>query len=308
MGKDEFIQNEIEAFFAEKNYSDTTLETYESYLRRFLEWVRDSRLKIENLELQTVKAWLKGRGYSSSTQHQISVVVKQYVAWRYGSFHPIMKLHVKRIDAGPQRTLNAAQARTLLDSLQPDGHDRGRDRARYTRNRAMVALMIDTGLRSIEVCRLSVDLLNLKERNARVMGKGNKWKTVVFSDVTAAYLREWLECREPLAKPGVRSVFVSVHNPIGLPMTGDGLRAIFRKMGANSGIGNLSPHDLRRTMATLSIRNGASTRLVQVQGGWSDIKLVQRYSQALTAEDFARYSPIGTLTQEGVKDGKPIKG
>jgi hypothetical protein len=46
---------------------------------------------------------------------------------------------------------------------------------------------------------------------------------------------------------------------------------------------------MRRTFATLSLRQGASTRIVQVAGGWANIQEVVRYSQALEPADFDGY-------------------
>ena len=58
---------------------------------------------------------------------------------------------------------------------------------------------------------------------------------------------------------------------------------------------NLSPHVLRRTFATLAIRNGAPTRVVQVAGGWANLSEVQRYSQAIEAQDFDGYSATNVI-------------
>jgi integrase len=75
-------------------------------------------------------------------------------------------------------------------------------------------------------------------------------------------------------------------------MTPGGLRANFRKYGIRSEIGALSPHDLRRTMATLLVDAGAPTRLVQELGAWSDVRMVERYTRNLKADQIEKYSPL----------------
>ena len=78
-------------------------------------------------------------------------------------------------------------------------------------------------------------------------------------------------------------------------MTRFGLNVTFRNLGKSSGIGPLSPHDFRRTFATLSLQGGAPTRLVQLAGRWNSVKEVERYSQALSAQDFEPYSPMNKV-------------
>ena len=52
---------------------------------------------------------------------------------------------------------------------------------------------------------------------------------------------------------------------------------------------------MRRTFATLAIKNGAPTRLVQIAGRWKNIREVERYTRALDAADLEPYSPVGNL-------------
>jgi len=77
------------------------------------------------------------------------------------------------------------------------------------------------------------------------------------------------------------------------------LKVIMRKLGAKAGIGKLSPHDFRRTFATLAIRAGAPTRLVQLAGGWKNLEMVERYSRALVVSDFQTYLPSNQVLNNG---------
>ena len=70
-------------------------------------------------------------------------------------------------------------------------------------------------------------------------------------------------------------------------------------MGKETGLGLISPHDLRRTFATLALLNGAPTRVVQIAGGWANLNESERYSQALEAKHFAPYFPTMPTHQDG---------
>ena len=58
---------------------------------------------------------------------------------------------------------------------------------------------------------------------------------------------------------------------------------------------------LRRTFATIAIKAGAPTRVVQAAGRWGDVSMVERYTADITADDFDRYSPVEAL-MNGRKD------
>lgn len=84
----------------------------------------------------------------------------------------------------------------------------------------------------------------------------------------------------------------------GQKMTRHGLRKLFSYWGKAADVGRLSPHDLRRTMATLLTEAGAPSRLVQELGGWSDIRMVERYTRAIQPSQIEKYSPIRSIMQD----------
>jgi integrase len=70
-------------------------------------------------------------------------------------------------------------------------------------------------------------------------------------------------------------------------------------MGFRAGLGLISPHDLRRSMATLATENGAPSRTVQKAGRWSNIEMVERYTQTLDAKTFKKFFPIARILDTG---------
>ena len=187
--------------------------------------------------------------------------------------------------------LNAEEVRKLVSSLSTTT-------ARGQRDLVMVLLMLDTGLRAHEVCRLKARHVNLSERTLQVQTKGGKWRSKVFSDVTGAFMAAYLEDFRQ-GNRGVEEVFVSIGGiRPGTALSKDGLRSIFRTLGRMARIESLSPHVLRRTFATLAFLNGAPTRLIQEAGGWSTLAQVERYMQSLRPEDFDGYFAANILRDE----------
>ena len=126
--------------------------------------------------------------------------------------------------------------------------------------------------------------------------KGGAVQRKVFTIYTASQLERWLAIRSGIALPAAMTLFVSIGGTKpGTRLTVYGMRCISRSIARAAGLDQFSPHDLRRSFATLAIKFGASTRLVQLQGVWEDLALLERYTQALQPEDIEQYLPIGRL-------------
>ena len=118
------------------------------------------------------------------------------------------------------------------------------------RDRAIVLVMLLGGLRAGEVRRLRLADVDQARRTVRVIGKGNRERTVpvdqAFFTELAAYLR-----RERPAGLATAECFVVLRGPTaGAAMTEAGLRSIFRYHRQTSGATRVRPHRLRHTYGT----------------------------------------------------------
>lgn len=199
---------------------------------------------------------------------------------------PARSLPVPKTKKKKQRSLTWAQVEQLMLACDTSS-------VRGKRDLALICLLLDSGLREAEVCRLTLDNVDLVERRLTVRIKGGDDGDGIFGLDTQQALMTWLAMRALYAQPGVSNFFVSVGGlKPGMPITPSGLRVIFRRLGAAAGFEKLSPHDLRRSFATLSSKLGAPSRIVQVAGRWENIEMVEQYTRDLEADDFARYSPV----------------
>lgn len=277
---------EIDRFLRTSTLASATRQLYSHYLGMFSAWLNidPAEAAPEHLAgfLDSHPVW------SSSTRHNAAAAVRSYYTWRYGKAHPINTLKIKLADPGPQRTLSWEQLDQLLavlDTTRPTG----------IRNLSIITMMVDTGLRASELCRLDLRHMDTRNRTFSVIVKGGRWENGCYYDYTASCLANWLGIRSDYALPSTKTVYVSIGGTRpGTTLCKDGLRVLFRRLGERVGF-DLSPHDLRRSFATLSSQAGAPTRLVQVAGRWKDIKLVERYTQALKPSDLSPYSPINRL-------------
>lgn len=232
-------------------------------------------------------------GASESTLKRSIAALRGYFAHARPGDNPAKAIPWPHPKKRRQRTLNDDQALALIascDTASPKG----------TRDLALICLMLDSGLRAAEVCRLKLSDVDLKERALAVVIKGGDEKAGVFSAASGRYIADWLVLRSRFALPETKTLFCSVHGETkGRPLTTNGLRVIFRRLGQRAGLDQgLSPHMLRRAFASMALRRGAPTRVVQVAGRWEDESMVTRYTQDLTARDFDRYSPVEGLMRK----------
>ena len=78
------------------------------------------------------------------------------------------------------------------------------------RDRAMLALMGQHGLRVSEVAGLTLDSADLEACTLRVLGKGRKERTVYLTDFSSGTICQWLERRSHVANEGESALFVSL--------------------------------------------------------------------------------------------------
>jgi site-specific recombinase XerD len=191
----------------------------------------------------------------------------------------------------PQRTFTAYEIASLVlacEGVAPTD----------VRARTLIMLLLDTGLRAAELCGITQKDVDMNSRKISILGKGGQKELVFFGFECQTILQEWLDVRGSLSKEN-DYFFVSLGGITpGDKITPRGLRIILKRLGEKAGIANVHPHAFRRSFATLRIKDGQSTRGVQLLGRWKNLSIFERYTQALMSDDdFARdeaahFSPL----------------
>lgn len=283
----------VDNFLSEKEgiWSPKTIKTYHYHLSDLANWLSDADIGINNVDTDDIRSWLDThQNWSVASRHLAICACRSFFRWALGDWRsPSRAIRLPKRRRVPQQTLDQDQVLQVVSSIDtssPIG----------IRNVATICLMIDTGLRASEICHLRLEHLDLEERRLVVITKGGNYELKVFSQYTRAMLAHWLSVRSNFAIENVATVFIGIGGLTpGYSMTSHGLRAIFRKLGTRAGIGPFSPHSLRRTFATLALKSGAPTRIVQVAGGWQDLGMVERYSQMIKPSDLDPYFPVNLV-------------
>ena len=148
------------------------------------------------------------------------------------------------------------------------------------RDRLMLCLFLDLGLRVGELAALTVDCFDLGgKRLTFYREKVNKTQTMDLKNGALAALRAWLESGDA---PAIGNIWRSSRKSKAGNLTGPGwsTRAITKRVAALGelvGAPGLSAHDLRHYWATCAARNGTALDRLQDAGGWSSLAMPGRY-------------------------------
>lgn len=230
-------------------------------------------------------------GISPSARKRAAASFRSFFAFTIGKRKsPARALPFPKVARNPQRVLDMDMASRVCAACETTS-------AGGLRNLTIICLLLESALRNAEVCRLEVAKLDLVKRRLSVVVKGGREEKGSFDQVTAGYLAAWLQVRAEIALPDTKTVFCSIGGLTpGTPLTPGGLRCIFRQVGKAAGLAEgFSPHDLRRSCATLKTRLGAPSRTVQVGGRWKNLKELETYTQDISLDDFEQFSIVAQL-------------
>ena len=146
----------------------------------------------------------------------------------------------------------------------------------------IITMMLDTGLRCSEICNLDLDDVDLEDLSALVIGgKGEKDRTVLFTNATSDALDAWRPIRNTRLKnctreKDLRSLFFSSRSRRLNPRS---VQKLLDRIADASDIPRtrLSPHVLRHSFATGLLERGADLVTIQRLLGHANISTTRVY-------------------------------
>lgn len=185
------------------------------------------------------------------------------------SINAIKPVNGSRLPKG--RSLTSSDIQKLLRIYKRDKSKAGQ------RDLALLTLLLCTGLRRSEVVALNVDDFDSKTGLLIVQsGKGNKQRQIYLNTDSRPAIRQWRQTRgnqqgklfNPINKAG---------QIVNQALTGQAIYQIVQQRAQQAQIGELRPHDLRRTFVTRLLEAGIDLNTTRQLAGHSDIKTTARY-------------------------------
>lgn len=242
------------------------------------------------LTIGVLRSWLarlRSVGAARSSLARRAAVARTFTAWA----HRDGRLS-RDVGAGLASPRSHRELPNVLRTDQAEhlvtAHGPPMDGPRRLRDTLVLELLYATGVRVSELCGLDIDDVDLSRRVIRVLGKGNKERTVPFGIPARDALEAWLSRGRPeWATPRSAALLLG---ELGGRLHTTTARRIVRDWARAAGLPPVSPHTLRHTAATHLLEGGADLRSVQELLGHASIASTQIYTHVSTERLRAVYN------------------
>ncbi|ADV68800.1 tyrosine-type recombinase/integrase [Deinococcus maricopensis] len=272
-------------FIGDREYqglSPETLRYYRQCWERFKQYSGEEPT-VDRMTLQQYLISLQATHTPSSIATRwrgLKIFLKWCYVEEYSEFDP-SRLKNPRAPFKKKQPLSEIEVLKLLNAC------------RNFRDKAIVALLFDTGIRSKELCNLTVGDVDLVNRCVYVRnGKGGRDRIVPFSPSALRDLRKWAQQRN-VESPWF---FHVVKGEVGGALNRRWLHGLLMSAGKRAGLGEIvGPHKLRHSYARSYIASNGNPMALQETLGHSSIIVTQRYVN-LNFEDLKKshitHSPL----------------
>ena len=242
---------------------------------------------ISQLELVHLRSWLANqqvKGGARTTLSRRAVSVRLFTKWAVKNKYLAKDVAATLATPKGHRTLpevlDIADAKTAMDSLATRASEE--ETPISLRDVAMVELLYATGARVAELCGLDVSDIDYDRQTIRVLGKGNKERTIPLGNPAMKALNVWLKEGRDSIKNSLsgNAVFLGVR---GKRIDQRTVRTVvYNALQAIEGIERMGPHALRHSAATHLLEGGADLRTVQEILGHASLATTQMYTHVST--------------------------
>ena len=273
---------------SERNLSVHTIRAYLGDLDSFFEHLEKLDITdFSKLELSHIRSWLANqqvKGGARTTLSRRAVSIRLFTKWATKKGYLAKDVGATLATPKGARTLpdvlNVADAGLAMDALatrvaEEDGPIAKRDCA-------MVEVLYASGARVSELCGLDLQDIDYERNTIRVIGKGNKERTIPLGNPAMRALDAWLKDGRPAlaGDKSDRAVFLSAR---GKRIDQRTVRTVvYHALEALEGAVKLGPHALRHSAATHLLEGGADLRTVQEILGHASLATTQIYTHVST--------------------------
>lgn len=278
----------LEYLEIERNRSIKTIENYDRYIERFVQFASNTAggdiSDVNEDVIRQYRLWLNrfkdeaGAPLKRITQNYHIIALRSFL--KYLAKRQIKSVAPERVELGKQEDrqvsfLEPSELERLLQAPAGDG-------LATLRDKALLAMLFSTGMRVSELCSLNRDMISVERGELSIRGKGGKVRPVFLSQDACEHVGTWLKERRDLDE----AVFIRIprngkfEKSDDLRLTPRSIQRIVKGHAIAAGIvgKKVSPHTLRHSFATDLLRNGADIRSVQAMLGHSSVTTTQIYT------------------------------
>jgi len=260
--------------------SQETIKGYENDINVFLKYMLENEFEIDkstvkNIEINHVYSFMykmKGMNGAAAIRRKLCALKSFFnylVKIKILSNNIMLELDKDdkpKVAVRKAKYLNIEQCKELVKNVKTRN---------TTRDKTIILLLLNTGIRLSEVVSLNVDIVG--KDAVQIIGKGNKERTMYISETMNNQLKEYMKIR-PVIK-GEKALFLSEFKKrIGKGAVERVVGIVIDKAGLNPENDNdVLVHLLRHSFATNSYQNGMDIRTIQEILGHANLSTTQIY-------------------------------
>jgi|SRR5579884_2487760 len=282
----------LDAYFIAKDLTPTSRRWYDQKLRSFLDWCHKNGVgDISELQAAHVRKFMadfraSNPHVSSHTLHGYMRVIKCWLNWCVGD--DLVSEKVTRRLEMPKRDIKVIRTFTPQHIAKLFAAASVRD-DRYPwfveRDKAILALLLDTGIRANELCDLTLDRVHLTGDDAYILvnGKGRKQREVGLGRASRQQLHRYIHRFRPHAR-NEQHVFLTRADK---PLQPEGLDRMLYKLRDRAHIEGVrvSAHTFRHTFAFNYLANGGDVYKLSRLLGHTSVVVTEGYLRAFTSRE-----------------------
>ena len=265
----------IDAFIPDRksrNISPGTIHFYQYKLKKFWHYCQLNGIsqtkQISPGLLRNFLLWLEVEGHNEGGRFTFYRAIKTFLRWYQVENdlddwkNPIDKVKFQVPKDPPLEPANIEAIRAILNTCKPNFTGK--------RDKAMILMLMDTGLRASEL--LALDKVNVNPITGAIQvlhGKGGKFRTAYLGKRARIALRHYLNYVNEN-----QALFIGINKE---RLGYSGLRMMLQRRAQKANVDYQSPHSFRRYFALEMLRNGVDVFSLQLLMGHADIQVLRRY-------------------------------
>lgn len=260
-----------------------SIEQYKKVLEKLLFFLK---LPVKDITTQHLRYFIyetfrnknTGEPLSPYTSNQRKSIIRSFFSWCFKngliSSDPSAPLLQERTSGvEPRRPYTEEEAERLRDSCETP------------REKAVVELLFSTGARADECINIKRSDIDMHERTIRILGKGNKLRTVFFNVPTKLALQKYWKT----LPDDVEYAFVRERRPYD-KLKDRTLNFMLKKLEERANVKDVIPHRFRHTFATRLEERGCPIEVIQELLGHSNLETTTRYAHQNKSRIKAEYN------------------
>ena len=264
----------LKSILDQKNYSKKTFENYNRDLNKFFRFLKEYKINdIKKITKETIRLYFlkqKNNNISNRTLGRYYSSLNSFFLYsiehEYSDVNPLKFIDYPKYTKKIPEYIYDYQLEKLLNEKTSENVEI------ELRNKLIIHLLLDTGVRVSELVNIKVRDIDVEERIIKVFGKGSKERFVFFTSKTKELLINYLIKRKEKAITDNLLI-----NYKGEKLTERSVQKIIKLVGEKIGL-DIHPHLLRHTFATDLLNKGADIRMIQELLGHENLDTTQIYT------------------------------